>query len=422
MDSIRRLYYFFAPYVDADERAVGVFFGGLSERSARITVRKQLNGLLQRNTAALNLWSEYRYKGYDYLRKNHRKELYRNLHKIVDDFEQFRVADSHTSEQAKARIHHAAPRATPEIQRAKLLDSLTRYFSPRRGVYEYRTSSSFGRLLRDPGVEKLVGDCNQIVTLYIYMYSRYFDVSDLRVRVLPEHVALHYKGVDIEATNGTFTNYEGREGERLLPIEEIVSINLLDTTDSYLKTHEVDPSDFLQASRFAYILSHERDIVTNNLDAAYGTVINALMKRGNYAKALTFAKQSKNQELLAVVGHNGSIYFTERHNFKQARRFAEYSLKRTELVKNSYHVEGVYLYKAGKYLDAAHAFEKYGDKQAVQNCYEALFFTEQKKLGSSMTTADLKAHKSIISRMEVYAKKSGNHKLIDHVGKLKRHI
>ena len=300
MHLLQKVYYLFVPYVDGDERAVAKFFARLHERSSRITVRKNLTTLMQQNIAIMNLWSEYRYKGYAYLRKSHRKELYQNLQRIADDFDSFR-AEHKPKDDVVARVKKIEPRAHIERERIELLEALTEYFSPKRGVYVYRASSSFGRLLRNPINEQLVGDCNQIVTLYIYIYSRYFDVGDLRIRVLPHHVALHYAGVDIETTNGTFTSYHGKHDQKLLPIEEIVSINLLDTTDSYLETHEVNPEDFLQASRFAYILSHDRDIVTRNLDAAYGMVINVLMKRHNYKRALAFAKQSRNIELLAIT-------------------------------------------------------------------------------------------------------------------------
>lgn len=421
MHLLQKVYYLFVPYVDGDERAVAKFFARLHERSSRITVRKNLTTLMQQNIAIMNLWSEYRYKGYAYLRKSHRKELYQNLQRIADDFDSFR-AEHKPKDDVVARVKKIEPRAHIERERIELLEALTEYFSPKRGVYVYRASSSFGRLLRNPINEQLVGDCNQIVTLYIYIYSRYFDVGDLRIRVLPHHVALHYAGVDIETTNGTFTSYHGKHDQKLLPIEEIVSINLLDTTDSYLETHEVNPEDFLQASRFAYILSHDRDIVTRNLDAAYGMVINVLMKRHNYKRALAFAKQSRNIELLAVVGHNGFVFYNEQHDFKQARRFAKHSPKRTELIHNSYHGEGVFLYNSRRFLDAARAFKKYGDQDAIQSCYRALYSEEQKKLPRDMTTRGIKQHKGTIGHMADYAKKSGDNKLIEHARSLQKHL
>lgn len=422
MGLIGRVFYLFSPYTDARERAVGLFFKGLTEHGNQSRTRTRLNYLLQRNIAVINLWTEYRYKGYRYLRKSQRKKLYKNILLIADDFDRFYTDNARSAGTVISHTRRLAPRATADPQKAILLQALMDYFSPQRGTYVYRESSSFGRLLGNPSHEKLVGDCNQIVTLYIYLYSRYYDVHDLRIRVLPEHVALHYDGIDIETTNGTFANYDGRKDSSLLPVEEIVSINLLDMTDSYLSTHEVAAKDFLQASRLAFILSHDRDIVTRNLRAAYGRLINSLMKRNNYNQALKFAAASRDMTLLGIVGHNGAVYEMKRHNYAAARRFAGHALKRDELIRDSWQAEGAYHYRAHRYRDAIKAFKHIGDQTLVRQCYEALYFEEQKKLGSDPTTESIKKHARTIKRMQVYAKKSGNNKLVEHTNALNRHL
>lgn len=422
MGLISRIFYAFAPYTDSQERAIGLFFKGLTERSNTERTRRKLGELLQRDIATINLWTEYRYKGYRYLRKSTRRKLYANLELIAQDFEQFRNQHIRHFDSIVAHIEQLAPQANVDAERVVLIQALMDYFALGRGVYEYRESSSFGRLLRNPAHEKLVGDCNQIVTLYIYLYSLYFDITDLQLRLLPEHVALHYGGVDIEATNGTFANYTGRAGSALLPIEEIVSINLLDTTDSYLATHEVAPEDFLQASRFAYILSHDRNIVTQNLEAAYTMLVNSLMKRSNYAQALKFAQASRDMTLIGIVGHNGAVHALQQHHFAAARRFAQHAPQKAELVKSSWHAEGVYYFQAHKYQQAIKAFENAGDRALVSSCYEALFFEEQKKLGANMTTDTIKQYSSVIKRMQHYAKKSGNKSLVSHADDLRKHL
>lgn len=422
MNVIRRIFYFFSKYTDSKERSVGIFFSSLTEHSNQSRVRSQLHELLQRDIAVINLWSEYSYKGYKYLRKSQRKKLYANLSLIAADFDSFKAA--HTADPGNVidHIKLITPTANPQHDRAALLQTIMDYFSPKRGIYQYRESSSFGRLLRDPSREPLIGDCNQIVTLYIYLYSRYYDIRDLKIRLLPEHVALYYSGVDIEATNGTFKNYDGQNGSELMPIEEIVSVNLLDTTDSYLATHEVDAEDFLQASRFAFILSHHRDIVKHNLDAAYGKLVNILMSRHNYSQALKFAKASQDATLLSIVGNNGAVHSMQQHNYSAARRYAAHALKRDELIKTSYHNEGIHHYQARRYTDAIKAFEKLGDKSLIQKCYEALFFAEQDKLGKNLTTETIKSHASTIKRMRTYAKKSGNRQLVESADSLHKHL
>lgn len=422
MALLSSIYYFFAPYTDPLERSVGLFFKSLTEHSDRAKTRNHLHKLIRRDIAVINLWSEYRYKGYKYLRKSNRKKLYRNLQLIADDFETFRAKNERDSETVQSIIHTATPQAEVEQKRAILIQAMMDYFSSSQGVYEYRESSSFGRMLRDPRREKLIGDCNQIVTLYIYLYSRYFDVRDLEIRLLPGHVALHLDAVDIETTSGKFADYSNQRDSKLMPIEEIVSVNLLDTTDSYLSTHEVSSEDFLQASRFAFILSHEREIVSRNLDAAYANLINLLMSRHNYTAALKFAQASRNVELIAVVGHNGAIHNMQQHKFAAARRFAQHALKRRDLIRETYHAEGLYHYKLHQYRDAIKAFKQYGDQALVKQCYEALYFEEQKKLESNLTSESIKRHTSTVKAMHNFAKKSGNNKLIQHTNNLLKYL
>lgn len=422
MGIINRIFYFFAPYTDARERAVGHFFKGLTEHSSPSQTRVRLNDLLQQNIAVINLWTEYRYKGYRYLTKARRKRLYVNMQLIAEDFDRFYASRMPAANAVVADILSLAPHATVDPERAVLLQALVDYFSPARGRYEYRESSSFGRLLRDPTQDRLVGDCNQLVTLYIYLYSRHYAVHDLQVRVLPGHVALHYGGIDIETTNSTFANYGSRKDSALLPVEEIVSINLLDTTDSYLSKHEVAVKDVLQAARFAFILSHNRDLVTRNLAAAYNRMVTSLMQRNNYSQALAFATASGDTALLGLVGHNGAVYEIEHHNYAAARRLAQHAAARDELIRGSWQAEGLYHYQAQRYHEAIKAFEHTGDQTRVRQCYEALFFEEQTKMGSNLTTESIKQHAGIIKRMQAYARKSGNKGLIEHADNLNKHL
>ena len=406
MGLFTRLYYIVKPYTDARERQVALFFGGLTERSSLASTRARLLELLQQNIAVINLWSEYKYKGYTYLTKRERKKLYTNLARITSEFDRF--WESYDSPEGD--------------ERRKLLSAIMEYCSGPHGVYQYRASSSFGRLLVNPAEGPLVGDCNQIVTLYIYLYSRYFAVTDLRLRLLPGHVALHYNGDDIEATNGTIAHYDHEKNNVLMPIEEIVSINLLDTTDEYLATHPIAPKDFLQSARFASVLSHDRDIVNRNLDAAYITITKQLMDSHNYTQALAFAKQSRDVELLAVVGHNGALYFMDRHQFTTARQYASHALKRADLIHDSYEAEGAYYYNRKKFSEALKAFETAGNRQAVAKCYEGLFFAVQDTLPKQLTSENVRNYRKQIARMRDYAKRSGNKELVAHVDRLRQYL
>lgn len=422
MSLIDRTYFFLTPYTDAQEQAVGRFFKSLTEHGSQSQTRARLAYLLQRNIAVINLWTEYRYKGYKYLNKLQRKQLYANLQLIAEDFDDFCARSSRPAEIVLSHIGSLVPQATVDPKKAVTLQALMDYFSPARGVYEYRSSSSFGRLLRNPTHEKLIGDCNQIVTLYMYLYSRYYSVNDLQVRLLPEHVALHYGGIDIETTNGTFADYGKQQGSALMPAEEIVSINLLDTTDSYLSTHKVAAQDLLQASRFAFILSRSREIVTQNLNAAYARLVSSYMEHNHYNQALEFAKASGDKALLGAVGHNGAMYEIKRQNYVAARRFAKHAPKPDQLIRDSWYSEGIYYYQAHRYHDAVRAFKQINDQQLVRQCYEGLFFEEQAKLGSNPTKESIRKHAGTIKRMHAYAKRSGNKRLIDYANSLNKHL
>lgn len=420
MGFVASIFFFFAPYTDPHEQAVGGFFKGLTEHSSQTHTRARLNELLQRDIAVINLWTEYKYKGYKYLRKSERKKLYANLELLASDFDRFYDNNARVADEVVNQVRRLIPDTTVDPHKIVLIQALMDYFSPSRGVYEYRDSSSFGRLLRDPSHEKLIGDCNQIVTLYIYLYARYYDVRDLQVRVLPGHVALYYGGIDIETTNSTYARYDEVTDNVLLPVGEIVSINLLDTTDSYLSTHEVAAEDILQASRFAFLLSHNRDIVTQNLNAAYTRLVNGLIERNNYSKALVFATASSNKGLLDIVGHNGAVYEMKHHNYAAARRFAQHASDRDALVRNSWQAEGVRHYEAHRYHNAIRAFERIGEQTLVRQCYVALFFEEHEKLGSSLTAETIKNHLGTIKRMRTYAKKSGDKRLVEYTNDLNK--
>lgn len=422
MNLFARAYYFFTPYTDARERAVAKFFARLTERSNPKRTRARLLPLVQRDIAVINLWTEYRYKGYKYLTKSERKKLYKNVRLIAADFDAFYAGTARPADLVMERLRQITPQVSIDPQKAVLLHALVDYFSPQRGVYEYRDSSSFGRLLRNPRHEKLVGDCNQILTLYIFLYSRYYPVQDLQVRSLPEHVALHCAGIDIETTNSSFVDYSGKPDNLLVPVEEIVSINLLDTTDAYLATHEVAPQDFLQASRFATILSHNHAIARQNLHVAYRRLVQLLMQRSNYKQALKFARASRDHELIGVVSHNGAVYEMERHNYAAARRYAASAPRREMLVQNSWQAEGAYKYEAHQYHEAIKAFKRAGNQALVRQSYEALFFKEQEHLDSGVTTETIKAHAKTIKRLHIYAQKSGNKKLIEHAHNLKKYL
>ncbi len=424
MHILRKIFYWFTPYVNAEERRVATMFAGLQESDGTYATDDKLTRFIQHDVAVLNLWAEYKYKGYKYLTKATRRKLYENLAKIRTDFEAFTALhplsqDAVVAHVAQVSANTVLARSQPE--KLAYLASIMAYLRPSRGLYTYHASSSFGRLLQDPTRHKLEGDCNQIVTLYIYLYSPRYDVHDLKLVTYPGHVALQFQGVDVEATNGTFMQCK-REDLAVVPVREIVSINLLDTSDEYFQTHTVSAENFLPAARMAYLTSSERKLVARNLEVAYNNAVKELLEQKRFGQALKYAQQSRSEKLVETVGHNGAIHYMKSDNFVRARHFAAYTKSAASLQKVINHNEAAHYYSSGKYHEAITAFRRAGEEDMVKRCYERLFVKEQDMLKNVRTVADLKAHSATVHRMRDYALKSGNSRLIEHANKLAKQV
>lgn len=424
MAMFRALYYFFSSYTDPAERRVGKFFKRVSEKDAPRKTGKVLLRLLQQDIATINLWTEHRYKGYDYLTKRTRKQLYANVAAIQRDFVSFAAAQSIDTEEV---LEHIATkggdvaRLRVHSERLAYIATIMRYLSPKNGRYIYRASSSFGRLLRDPTEEVLEGDCNQIVTLYIALYAMRYDVTDVKLTLYPGHVALHFHGIDIETTNATFTKYD-REGQTTAPIHEIVSVNLLDTSDTNFAKNSIHPEVFLQAARLAYVVSSHRQLVKKNLEVAYHNTVRHMLKEQRYKEALEYASQSQDHELIEVSAHNGALSAMKQHDFSGARRFAAHMQQKNAFLQTIDRNEAAQLYTTKHYESAAKIYARLGDKEMAMNCYKGMYVREQSRLGTIKTTADIKANAGTIRTMERYARQSGDQQLIKHAAQLAKHL
>ena len=424
MNKLQRLLYAFGPYTDPREKAIGRFFARIRENDNSKQTHRTLNRLLSQDIAAVNLWTEYRYKGYRYLTKSMRRDMYKNLEIIKADFETTSHDMQIDLEQILAQISDLGVDTTKLRQKSDQLQTfvqIMQYLSPANGRYVYRESSSFGRLLQNPAKQTLEGDCNQIVTLYISLFATKHSINDLELTVYPGHVALHLAGVDIETTNGQFAHYPRTDASKVA-VEEIVSINLLDTSDAYLNKNTVPSEIFLEAARLAYILGSDRALVEQNLSAAYNNTVVQLMERQQYSAALKYAKQSKDQYLVQTAGHNGSIHALSAGKFAQARSFAAHSKKRTDLLRSINYNEGVHLYNSKKYQSAITLFQKSGHSDMVLRCYEGLYFEQQNLLKNAKTVDDIKKLATTVRKLHHYATKSQNTKLIQHAKSLMKYL
>ena len=424
MTIFKRIYYFFSRYVGSGERKVGLFFAKANERDNTQKIQDSLNHLLQRNVAVVNLWAEHRYKGYTYLNKRMRKQLYENLSLIKQDFETFSATGSIDAQRvidyiAGRGIDTSMIRSKPD--QLVYLVKIMQYLSPSRGKYVYRESSSFGRLLRNPMEETLEGDCNQIVTLYIALYSLKYDISDLQLTVFPGHVAIHFHGVDIETTSGQFAHYKKQE-QVLTPVHEIVSINLLDTADINFDQSIVDPEVFLEAARLAYVVSSHRNLVKRNLEAAYNNTVRHLIEEGRYMQALGYAKQSTDLQLIEASVRGGVADAIKRDDYQEARKFSSYSQDKSSIGKVIDENEASYLFNNRKYEAAARLYKRLGLQDMVRQSYRGAYGEEQKKLKGAKSVADIKANAHTVRTMQKFAKASGDAGLQNHANGIAKYL
>ena len=424
MNMFQKVYYFFSQYAGPEERRVGSLLQQVTERDSVAKRTQQLEAMLQRDAAVTNIWSEHRYKNYQYLTKKKRRELYANLALIHDDFTAFYNMNTPSRDQVLNALQQLGidpSLAASHVEQFSYMMAIMHYAAPQRGRYIYRASSSFGRLLHNPASEQLEGDCNQIVTLYTELYAKKFPIGDISLVVFPGHVAIRFFGVDIEATNGRFTRYD-KPDQSIVPITELVSINLLDTTDSHFATARVTPEAFLESARLAYVLSSHRKIVKKNLEVAYQKMVHHLMQHQQFPRALSYAKQSKDYELIQAVAHNGTVHELTNKNYKAARRFASQSERRQELLKTINNHEAVQLFNTHQYEAARKLYDHIGDSEMVLRCYRALFSEEQQKLGKIETADDVKAQAKTVRRMERYAKLSQDASLISYAKSISKYL
>lgn len=366
MKFLKALILFFTPYANFFEWKVDRFFNSVKSSDSIFTIQKRLLDLMRENLIVVNVWMERKYKGYKYLKKSVRRRMYFNSSLIVNEF--FKQSNF-VSDMGKL---------VSRDEKLKYLTSIMDFLKPGKR-YHYIKTASFGKLLRDPAKELLEGDCNQIVTLYIYLYSLKFSIEDLQIKLLPEHVCLHFNGVDIEATNGTFQHYKNYT--HILPVTEIISTNLLDLADFREKVAEISPRVFLKASQLAYSISSLRDIVESNLKVAYRNLAISSMQNGNFSSATFFAEKLADSELLRVVKRNFAVN----------------------------------LYEKKKYEKSLKIFEEVGDDKGQKACLSAIYNDLAKKVSGVKTRESFKSKKHIYLKMLQIAKKLGDNNLVDNL-------
>ena len=373
-----KIFRFFSIYVDPFEKQVDRFLKRVGRRS-----KKELEALVQRDLVKLTIFLEYKFKGYKKLKKRYRKKIYEHANLIAKDF--LYSFDEQKNLLLEKQGGLDIPSALRQDERFTYLLGIIEYLKPGKRL-KYQEAATFEKLLRNPTSETLIGDCNQITTLYIYLYSLRFPVGDLQVKILPEHICLHYKGVDIETTTATLANYNSYTF--LSDVEEIVAANLLDVSDPGEKQFKISPKNMLKSAELAFHFSSHRATVEKNLFIAY---------------------------------HNMAIYYAQKKNFSQANLFANKS-GNTKLQKDIIRMEAIEHLKAKRFQKALERFKRIGDTEGEKACYQNELADLFEKTKSLKTIADYKPHKSKLRRMKELAIKLSNQKVIDFVNDVMKKI
>ncbi len=409
---ITKILQLFSPYANPFEKKVDKFFKKIKSTSNKFTVQKELEKLMQKDLVVLDLWMEKKYKNYKYMSKSVRRKMYANVKELNKEFDQYAEATQLNEASISARLE-ARGLSFPKHKKAqiKYLALMMSYLTPGKH-YKYQEAANFGRLLKNPREEKLIGDCNQIVTLYSYLFSRKFPITELKIKLLPKHVCLHFEGIDIEATNATFQKYDDHEG--VLPITELISTNLLDVNDATEETRSIDPRTMVKRAQFALKISSMKEIVQRNLEVAYRNVGITLMKQKKFKSAIFFFEKLGDRELLASVHHNASVEAIQAKDFKKALYYAKRKGD-DKLIKSVISAKGAHYYNAGNYSEALKCYRKIKDEKMVKACYRGQYSQLAKKVRNVKTVSDAKKHRSKYQKMLSLAQKMGDDKAVTYV-------
>ena len=366
-------------YAHPFEKKANKFFKSIKSSSSRSRVHKKLEQLMQQNLVVLNLWMEKKYKNYVYLKKRVRRQMYENVEVLKEEF--LKYAEKHqTNKDALEKRIDALGLNYPVHDEAKLLHlaAIMAYLHP-GPHYTYQKAANFGKLLKNPLKEKLVGDCNQIVTLYTFLYSLKFPIKELQIKILPGHVCLHFRGIDIEATSGRFKNYD--DYEKILPITELLSTNILDVVDIEATTAQIKPRIILKRAQLAQKISSFRELVDRNLNIAYRNLGVTLMRQNEYDSAIFYFEKLRDPKLLQKAYHNAAIYFLKGKNFSKAKHYAKQT----------------------------------GHEQLMKSCYLGEYNALAKKVRHIKTIKQAKSYKATYKKMLKLAQMAENHKAEDYV-------
>lgn len=387
----------------------------------KLETQTKILGLMQENLVVVNLWLEKEFKGYKYLKKGARRKMYANTEIIVRKFQEFSQNLQVDSNKVSALLQSFGVKLSGEnFNKALHIVRIMAFLKPGQ-YYTYLEGASFGKLLKNIEKEKMIGDCNQIVTFYAFLYSLNFPISDLQIKILPEHVCLHFQGIDIEGTNGNFTKYE--KFDYLMGICELISTNLLDVSDFRDKQIQLEKRVMLKGAELAFNISSLRELVEKNLQAAYHNLAIEAAEESDFDTAKFFLEKLQDADLKKGIFHNAVLYYCKQINFQKAKFYAE-KLRESdidggnEMKKYALDQEGFYYFNQGNIHTALSLFKQNGNQQMVKACYAQEFNQLQKKVANLRTNAEAKNHKADYRKMVELARLMEDFELVDKLNRI----
>jgi hypothetical protein len=395
----------FSPYVSPFERKVDKFFVNIKSTDSLASIKDKLLELMQENLMIVNVWLEKKFKGYLYLTKDARRQMYADTQLIIKKLEEFCAAHPVKVDDLKIFFKQQSfPFPDGSEDKLVYLYQIMMFLEPEK-YYHYITTASFGKLLRDPNKVKLEGDCNQIVTLYIYLYSLKYPVTDLQIKLLPEHVCLHFREIDIECTNGQFAKYT--ENREVLPSTEIISTNLLDLSDFREDIQTVTPDVIVKSAQLAYAISSLKTMVAKNLNIAYHNLAVSALNSHKFDSAIFYFEKAGDREQMINVYRNGAIYYFGLKDYKKALFYANKSGDH-ELEKNIKYSHGVELYNNNSVDRALEIFSSLGDEKMKKACYQKQYNELVHEVAGVKTIQEAKNKKFVYQKMLTLAEKMGD--------------
>ncbi len=405
-----------SPYANPLEKKVALVVSKFGENSNATKIQQQLLRLMQEDLVVVNLWLEANYKGYKNLKKLKRAKLYENARIIGERFLQY--ADHHPVAQdefvrklKKFNIEFDSK----QLEQLSFLQQIMTFLVP-GNRYCYREASSFAKLLVDiEAGETMIGDCNQIVTLYLFLFSLRYPITDLQLKLVPGHVCLHYSGLDVEATQSQFMKYD--EFTEIVSVSELPAINLLDVADAEENRDPISAKALLKSAQIAFQLSSNRDLVEHNLRVSYHNLALASLERGSFSEALDFAKKNGNPKLIASVYTTVVRKLVQSKKFSAALNWAEKS-SNIELKHYALSQKAKFLYDEGKFAEARKLYQELGNQQGARACYAGEFNMLRRKVAECKTRDAQKKQKSTYKEMLKLAKKLEDKDLIKQLSEL----